>query len=128
MFICIIVDNFFFNYEGFFSRKEYEDAKMQAKKGKKWFRKTLSKIVGLQKWNYVCFVTFPNLENRDVLKRNNMIREAEEILVNLEKLYHLIHMQIYQNVITKEEINDITMKWWTDRMKLNESLPPVYGL
>ena len=95
MFIGIIVDLFFVIMLEIFSRKEYEDAKMQAKKGKKWFRKTLSKIVGLQKWNYVCFVTFPNLENRDVLKRYNMIREAEEILVNLEKFYPLTHMQIY---------------------------------
>ena len=59
---------------------------MQTKKGKKWFRKTLSTFVGLQKWNYVCFVALPNIENRDVLKRNGIIRETEEILVDLKKL------------------------------------------
>ena len=79
-----------------FSRKEYEDAKMQAKKGKKWFRKTLSKIVGLQKWNYVYFVALPNLENRNVLKRTDIIKEEEEILVNLKEF--LLSSSPYSNL------------------------------
>ena len=58
---------------------------MQTRKGKKWFRKTLSKVSGIRKWNYVCFVAFPNLENRDVLTRNDIIKEREEILVNFNK-------------------------------------------
>ena len=45
-----------------------------------------------------------------------------------KKNYHFIHMQIYQNVITKEEMNDLTMKWWTERIELNQSLSPASGL
>ena len=101
---------------------------MQAEKGKKWIQETLSSCIGLHKWNYVSFVAFPNLKNRDILKRNDLIREEEEILVYLKKFYHFIHMNIYQNVITKEEMNDLTMKWWTDRMNLNQSLSSASGL
>ena len=68
---------------------EYQDAKKQIEKGKKWFRETLSKLFGLQKWNYVCFVAFPNLESRDVLKRNDIVREKDELLVNLIFFTHL---------------------------------------
>ena len=111
-----------------FTRREYRDAKMQAEKGKKWLQKTLSSFIGLHNWNYVSFVALPNFENRDILIRNDVIREEEEILVNLKKFYHFIHTQICQNVITKEEMNDLTMKWWTDRMNLNQSLSSASGL
>ena len=79
-----IRSNFFMDIY-IFSSKEYRDAKMQAEKGKKWFTKTLSSFVGLQKWNYVYFVALPNLENRNVLKRTDIIKEEREILVNLKE-------------------------------------------
>ena len=69
---------------------------MQAEKGKKWFTKTLSTFVGLQKWNYVCFVALPNLENRNVLKRTDIIKEEEEILVNLKEF--LLSSSPYSNL------------------------------
>ena len=59
---------------------------MQAEKGKKWITKTLSTFVGLQKWNYVCFVAFPSIESRNVLKRTDIIKEEKKILVNLKKV------------------------------------------
>ena len=79
-----------------FTSKEYRDAKMQAEKGKKWFTKTLSTFVGLQKWNYVYFVALPNLENRNVLKRTDIIKEEKEILVNLKEF--LLSSSPYSNL------------------------------
>ena len=89
-----IRSNFLWTY--IFTSKEYRDAKMQAEKGKKWFTKTLSTFVGLQKWNYVYFVALPNLENRNVLKRTDIIKEEEEILVNLKEF--LLSSSPYSNL------------------------------
>ena len=64
-----------------FKKKEYEVAKHQLSKGEDWFRNTLSPIVGLQNWNYVGFITFPNLENKGVLKKNGILIEKADLLV-----------------------------------------------
>ena len=64
-----------------FNRKKYEGAKHQLSKGEDWFGNTLSPIVGLQQWNYVGFITFPNLENKGVLKRNGILIDRDDLLV-----------------------------------------------
>ena len=62
-------------------RREYEGAQHQLAKGEEWFRNTLSPIVGLQQWNYVGFIAFPNLENKGVLKRNEILIDKAKLMV-----------------------------------------------
>ena len=111
-----------------FFRKEYEGAKHQLAKGEEWFRNTLSPIVGLQHWTYVGFIAFPNLEDKGVLKRSGILNDKAELLVKILQRF-LFHIKvIFQNVITKEEMNDINHVWWNERMNQIESVPIASGL
>ena len=64
---------------------DFQRAKHQLAKGEKWFRNTLSPIIGLKQWNYVGFVAFPNLENKGVLKKMGIHIENPKLLVNFKK-------------------------------------------
>ena len=51
-------------------------------KGGQWFRNTLSCLVGKdcqRDWSHIGIVCFPNIENRDFF-RNNQIESDEEML------------------------------------------------
>ena len=64
-------------------------------KGKEWIRNTLSPIVGLKHWNFVDFIAFPNLENKGVLKKNEIIIDNPELLVQLFYRIILLNSCIY---------------------------------
>ncbi len=52
-------------------------------KGEEWIKNTLSPIVGLKHWKFVGFIAFPNLKNKGVLKKNEILIDNAELLVQL---------------------------------------------
>ena len=66
----------------FSSRKVYEKAKEQLEKGRHWFKNTVSRLVGKdcqRDWSHIGIVCFPNIENKEFF-RNNQIESDEEML------------------------------------------------
>ena len=53
-------------------------------KGGQWFRNTLSRLVGKDfhhNWSHVGIVCFPNIENKDFLKTNQIELDEEKLKV-----------------------------------------------
>ena len=53
-------------------------------KGRLWFRNTVSRLVGKDfhhNWSHVGIVCFPNIENKDFLKTNQIELDEEKLKV-----------------------------------------------
>ena len=68
-----------------FYRKDYTKANEQLKKGKA-FLDHYMKIMDMQPWKYVGVVCFPNLDNRQALKKAKAVNDEDELKVLLKIL------------------------------------------
>ena len=60
--------------------KVYKDAMDQLEKGKEWL-KHIMKMLNMKSWKSVCFVAFPNIDNREALIEAGLFITAEELKV-----------------------------------------------
>ena len=55
----------------------------QLEKGKAWLAHTM-KMLGMKPWNYVGFVVFPNINNRETLEETGLVQHGDKSKVKVD--------------------------------------------